>query len=341
VQKRPNFFHHIHPPKISAREARFTYTFGLGGLTLYFLLILGLTGALELLYYVPSEEEANLSLQLINLFIPYGGLIRSIHFWAAQAMVITCILHLLRIVFTGAYKPPRNFNWLIGIGLFILTLFFDFTGYGLRWDSEIAWALMVGTNLAKSIPLIGSGLYDLIVGSVAIGAPTIVRFYGWHIYGLPIFAVILISWHIFRVRRDGGISRSEEKAEAPRRISRVDLIRREVMVALIATILLLIVATLFPPSLGAKANFENLPEDATAPWFFLWIQQLLRIGSPFLMGVLIPLILILILALLPYVMDKSPKGVAIWFNREGRKVQWIVIIIGICILALTIKGALL
>jgi quinol-cytochrome oxidoreductase complex cytochrome b subunit len=340
MQKRANFFYHLHFPKISAREARFKYTFGWGGLTLLFLLVLGIIDALELLYYVPSEEEANLSLQFINLFVPFGDLIRSIHFWAVQTMVITCILHLLRVAFTGAYKPPRRFNWLIGLLLLVFILLFDFTGYDLRWDREIAWASMVGTNLIKSIPAIGAGLYDLIVGAVEIGPSTILRFYGWHINGLPIFATIFVAWHIFRVKRDGGISNSKANAETTRHISRANLIRREVLTALIATIILLIVSTLCPPSLGPKANFENLSQDATAPWFFPWIQQLLRIGPPFLMGVLIPLVLLIILALLPYVMNRRFEGTSVWFNQEGRKVQWVALIIALCILSLTLKGVL-
>ena len=340
MPERPNFFYHLHPPKIPSREGSYFYTFGLGGLSVFLFIILGITGALELLYYVPSGAEANSSLQAISLFVPYGKLIRSLHFWAAQAMVATVVLHMLRVLFTGAYKPPRSFNWLLGLSLLVVTLFFDFTGYGLRWDLDIAWALMVGTNLLKSIPFIGDTLYGVVVGGSEIGHPTIVRFYGWHIYGLSIIGIFLISWHVFRVRRDGGISSADTKSERPKNIPRSVLVRRELFVAIIASIVLLIISTFFPPSLGPKANFESLPEEAVAPWFFLWIQQLLRWGSPFLMGVLVPLAVLVTLALVPYVLDRSTQGVATWFHPAGRRAQITLILIAACILALTIIGIL-
>lgn len=339
VAKRPSFFLHLHPPTIPAREARFWYTFGLGGLSLYLFIVLTITGALELIYYVPSAAEANHSLHLINLLVPYGQLVRSLHFWAAQALVVTSILHMIRIVLSGAYKPPRRFNWLLGLGLLLAVLLFDFTGYGLRWDSDIAWALTVGTNLLKSIPVVGAGLYALVVGGPEIDHPTIVRFFGWHIYGLPLIAIFMIFWHIFRVRRDGGISRSEAKAETPRSVHRSELARREVLAALIASILLLSVAALFPPGLGPSADFANLPAEATAPWFFVWIQQMLRLGPPFLMGVFVPFVFLVTLALLPYVIDRSAQGVAIWFNAQGRWAQGITLAIVALILALTAIGA--
>jgi quinol-cytochrome oxidoreductase complex cytochrome b subunit len=340
ANKRPNFFHHLHPPKIPAREARFTYTFGLGGISLFLFIVTVITGALELIYYVPSGEDANRSLHILNLLVPYGQLIRSLHFWAAQGLVVTCVVHMLRVVLTGGYKKPRRFNWLLGVTLLILTLFFDFTGYALRWDDEISWALMVGTNLVKSIPLIGSSLYGLIVGGAEIGHPTIVRFYGWHIYGLPLLAIFIMAWHLFRVRRDGGISRSDAHPESGVKIDRATLVRREVQAMLIVSILLLGLAAFFPPSLGAQADFQNLPAEATAPWFFLWIQQLLRLGPPFQMGVLLPAGLLLLLSIIPYVFDTSQEGTGIWFNRAGRAAQMVLLVTLAFVLILTTIGAL-
>lgn len=340
MAKRPTFYHHLHPPKLPTRAARFRYTFGLGGISLLLFIILGITGALEAYYYTPSLEEANSSLQLINLLVPYGQLIRSLHYWAAQALVITSILHMLRVVLTGAYKQPRSFNWLLGLSLLVMVLLFDFTGYALRWDVDIAWALLVGTNLLKTVPVFGSGLYGLVVGGVEIGRATIVRLYGWHIYGLPILAAFITGWHIFRVRRDGGISRLASKAQGSSSISRDELVRREALAALVASILLLVLAILFPPGLSPSASFESLPQEAVAPWFFIWVQELLRLGQPFQMGIVIPTVLLAILALLPYVLDRSPQGVGRWFNQEGRLAQWTVLVMVFLLLGLTLKGVL-
>ena len=340
TRQRPSFYSHLHPPTLPAREARFRYTFGLGGISIGLLIILGITGSLELFYYIPSLEQANSSLQLINLFVPYGQFVRSLHFWSAQALVITTVLHLLRVALTGAYKPPRSFNWLLGLILLVLVLLFDFTGYALRWDEDIAWALMVATNLLKTIPRIGAGLYGLVVGSGEIGRATIVRLYGWHVFGLTIPVLFFVGWHVFRVRRDGGISRLISSVKGSPTISRVELVQREVTGALVAGILLLIITLLFPPHLGASANFENLPAEAVAPWFFIWVQQLLRLGKPFQMGVLIPFLLLTVLGLLPYTLDRNPEGVARWFNRQGRLAQLTVLLILALVLGFTLQGVL-
>ncbi len=144
-------------------------------------------------------------------------------------MVVT-ILHLLRVVFTGAYARPRRFNYLLGLGLLVLCLFLDFTGYVLRWDEGIRWALVAGTNLVRSIPLLGNVLYGMLVGGSQPGPATLVRFYAWHIFGLTLPLVLVGIWHIFRVRRDGGIAvPPPEHRQDHARISRNELVRREIL----------------------------------------------------------------------------------------------------------------
>ena len=221
-------------------------------------------------------------------------------------------------------------------------LLLDFTGYALRWDSDIAWALLVGTNLLKSIPVIGPAVYGTVVGGEELGAATVVRFYGWHIFGLalPVFAVMV--WHLFRVRRDGGISQAapDDSMPRPARISRDELVRREALAALIATIILLTLSLLFPPSIGPTGDFTRLPAEAQAPWFFSWVQELLRLGDPFLMGIVIPLTLLGLLALIPYWIDRRDEGTARWFNREGRAAQMLALAIATFVIVLIVKGTL-
>jgi len=336
--KQSSFFHHLHPVTIPERESRFRYTFGLGGLSIYLFIVLAVTGALELFYYVPSVERANTSVQTIQYLVPFGWLVRGVHYWAAQAMVVIVILHMLRVVFTGAYKRPRRFNWLLGVSLLVFVLLLTFTGLVLRWDTDIEWALLVGTNLLKSIPLIGADLYGAIVGGPDINVDTVVRFYGWHIFGLALIAFFVMVWHAFRVRRDGGISSQSNKAAQPPRISRDELVRKEALGALIVTILLLVLTLAFPPSIGPAGNFRQLTEQATAPWFFIWVQQLLRWGDALPMGLLIPIGLVIILALIPYAIDRSQTGVARWFNREGRVAQIVIMMIVVGMIVLTLLG---
>ena len=334
-KKRPNFFLHLHTPKIPKRESSFFYTFGLGGISLFLILIIGITGIFEAFYYIPSEAEANSSLQVITHLIPYGSLIRGLHFWAAQLLVGTTILHMLRVVLTGSYKPPRRFNWLLGVCILLLVLFLNFTGYGLRWDEDISWALLVGTNLLKAIPLIGEGLYSIIVGGSSLGGQTIIRFYGWHTFGLAIIAIFFIVWHIFRIRRDGGIS-SKKIVKPNKKIKREDLVKKEIIAILLVSILLILLAQFAPPGLQSAADFNNIPEEAKAPWFFVWIQQLLRSGNALLMGVIIPIVLLTLIVLIPYLLDRSSTGVGTWFNKEGRIAQIIIILIILGMAGLTI-----
>ena len=205
-RKNKSLLYNLHPPEIPAAGARFTYTFGLGGLAVLTTLITIFSGLLLMFYYVPTLEQAHASLAYIDSVVAFGGFIRSLHYWAAQAMVVIVLLHLARIVFTGGYRPPRDFNWFIGLGLLAVTLLWNFTGYTLRWDEGSIWALLVGTNLLKVIPGIGGRLYLLVVGDTALGGSALLRFYVWHVFGLTLLGGGGIVYHIWRVRVDGGIS---------------------------------------------------------------------------------------------------------------------------------------
>jgi quinol-cytochrome oxidoreductase complex cytochrome b subunit len=305
---RPSFYHHLHPPTIPAPQSRFLYTLGAGGLSIYLSLVVGITGILEMFYYIPTPDKAAQSIQSITFLVPYGAIIRNLHFWAAQLLVITILVHLIRVIFTGAYGQPRRFNYLLGFGLFIITLLINFTGYILRWDEGVHWALTTGTNLVKTIPLLGDSLYNILVGGNQPGPATLIRFYAFHVPILSTFSIILIIWHIFRIRRDGGIAvPPPQKRSHFERITRFDLVRREVLAILIASILLLLIAALFPAPLAAPISTQILQNsEAKAPWFLLWIQQLLKYGDPFIMGVLVPSLIFLIIAFMPYIFPPPP-----------------------------------
>src|SRR3989337_2384260 len=195
---RPSFFHHLHPPTIPAPQARFRYTLGSGGLSVYLILVLIVTGILEMFFYIPTPDEAAESVQTLAFLVPYGWLVRNLHYWAAQLLVVVAIIHLLRVALTGAYAPPRRFNYLLGMTLLVLSLLLDFTGYVLRWDEGVQWALVAGTNLVKSIPTLGAGLYRLAVGCTQPGPAALIRFYAWHIFGLTLGLLGVGAWHLFR-----------------------------------------------------------------------------------------------------------------------------------------------
>ncbi len=333
--RRPSFYAHIHPPTIPAREASFAYTFGLGGISLLLLFVVGVTGILEMFFYVPTTEGAYESVQLITHLAPYGWLLRNMHFWGGQLMVGTVILHMARVVLSGGYKA-RRLNWLIGVGLLLLTLFLDFTGYVLRWDQDTSWALMVGTNLLKEIPGLGSALYRFTVGGRGIGGPALLRFFTWHVFGLVLPALVLVVWHLFRVRRDGGISHRERTP----RIRREELIKIELTAAGMVMLGLIGLSLLVDAPLGPPANPSAFATDPQAPWFFIWIQELLRFMPPFIAGILIPLTVLGLLAILPYSLDRQTEGLGQWFNRPGQLAQYFFVTLLIAVTVLTVRGLL-
>ncbi|HTP09056.1 MAG TPA: cytochrome b N-terminal domain-containing protein [Anaerolineae bacterium] len=332
---RPNFFYHLHPPTVPQREGSFRYTFGLGGISVLLFLVLAATGLLLTFFYIPTPDRAADSIQIITYQVPFGWLVRNLHYWAAQWMVIVVALHMLRVIFTGAYKLPRQTNYIIGIALLVGTLLLNFTGYVLRWDDGTHWALVVGTNLVKSIPVIGDTLYQIIVGGSQIGEATTVRFYGWHLFGLAIPALILIVWHAFKVRRDGGISHRQRGGDHAPRIDRGQLVRTETAAALIVLAALIFISIVLPAPIGPTTDLPVPAAEVQAPWFFLWVQALLRSLSPFVAGVLIPIGLLALLILIPYLIDRSRDGIAVWFNRAGRVAQIVAIAIFVGLVVLT------
>ncbi|HSA99495.1 MAG TPA: cytochrome b N-terminal domain-containing protein, partial [Anaerolineales bacterium] len=284
-------------------------------------------------------EHAAVSVEVITSLVPFGALTRNLHFWSAQALMIVVSVHLLRVVLTGAYARRRKLNYLIGLGMLVLVLLLDFTGYVLRWDEGIRWALIVGTNLLKTIPWIGDSLYQLAVGGPQPALSSVERFYTWHIFVLTLVMIILGAWHIFRVRRDGGVAvPPPDQRTDQARISRFDLVRREVLVMLIAGVALLFISVLFPapierPITQTIVNIEN----ARAPWFFLWVQQLLKFGDPFLWGVALPVLLLIVLAVLPYVLPQTGENeFGRWFPSGNRLAQILMILITLALLILTL-----
>lgn len=220
-----NVFLHLHPSKLRRHGLTVRYTWCAGGLTFFFFLVTVVTGVLLMFYYRPVAEYAYSDMKYFQFDIPFGMVTRNMHRWAAHAMVIMVMLHMFRVFMTGSYKPPREFNWVVGVLLLTLTLLLSFTGYLLPWDQLSIWAVTVGTNMARATPLLGNegplaeqmnaltGLitprYDarsLLTAGTVVGAPTLLRFYVLHCIFIPIVAALLMIVHFWRVRKDGGLS---------------------------------------------------------------------------------------------------------------------------------------
>jgi len=215
-----NVFLHLHPVKVRRHALAIPYTWCMGGLSFFLFLVLTLTGTLLMFYYRPTTEWAYSDIKDLETVVIFGQLLRNMHRWAAHGMVITVFLHMIRVFYTGSYKPPREFNWVVGTLLFFFTIFLSYTGYLLPWDQLAIWAVTVGTNMARATPLLGNegpfgpqlGMtprYDaraLLTAGTVVGSPTLLRFYVLHCIFIPIIASILMILHFWRIRKDGGIS---------------------------------------------------------------------------------------------------------------------------------------
>jgi quinol-cytochrome oxidoreductase complex cytochrome b subunit len=223
-----SFLLHIQPAKIEKNALRFTYTFGLGLMSFYLFLILTVTGIFLMFFYVPSTEQAYNRMLDLRSSVSFGMILRGMHFWSANAMIAFVFFHMCRVFYTGAYKPPREFNWVIGVLLFVLTLVLGFTGYLLPWDQLAFWAITVGANIAgkadwitdrlaliPGVPNLHAGIItkNMLLGGDTVGQEALIRFYTLHVALLPTILGCLIIGHFWRIRKDGGISSPKESPE--------------------------------------------------------------------------------------------------------------------------------
>ena len=198
-----SLFLHLHPGRITRQALTFRYTFGLGGTSFFMFILLTITGIVLMFYYIPAVPEAYFSVEELHTSVAFGQFFRNIHRWAAHAMVLLVFLHMVRVFYTGAYKPPRQFNWVIGVVLLVLTFLMSFTGYLLPWDQLAYWAVTVGTNMAGATPFIGDKLKFLLLGGYDINQNTLIRWYTLHVFALPLVAAVFMGMHFWRVRKDG------------------------------------------------------------------------------------------------------------------------------------------
>lgn len=203
-----NVFLHLHPTKTRRRNLEFSSTYFLGGASLICFVILVLTGLLLMLYYHPSVPNAYDDMKELEFVVSNGVFLRNLHRWAAHAMVFTVFFHLLRVFFHRAFRPPREFNWVVGVVLLLLTLLLSYTGYLLPWDQLSYWGVSVGTNMVQAMPVLGSRIRYLLLGGTIVGENALLRFYVLHCVLLPLALTAGVAVHLWRVRKDGGVAGS-------------------------------------------------------------------------------------------------------------------------------------
>jgi len=362
-----NFLLHWFPNRVSIRSLSWGYSFWLGTVSFALFLILCVTGVALMFFYIPSVEKAYWSVKDIEFAISFGGFLRALHRVAAHLMVGVVFIHMFRVFYTNAYKKGtfkksvRSFNWILGVILLVLTLLLSFTGYLLPWDQLAFWAITVGTSIASAIPLVGSSIREFILGGTIIGQNTLIRFYVLHVFFLPLALFLITVWHMWRVRKDGGLAAMERVREEGETIETTDiekninksyalmgiakgtsvhiydrqilnsknslessphLIRRLAIVVIFTLLIASALAMILGAPLEEPANPALTPNPAKAPWYFLGLQELVSY-SALIGGVLIPGLTVLGLMLIP-LMDKENRNVGRWLNGAS-ELKWMAI----------------
>ena len=315
---------HLHPTTIPVPALRFTYTWGLGGISTVLAFLLGFTGLLLMFRYDANVGSAYHSIQLLEAQVVFGALIRAVHHWSANLLVVISFLHLVRVFATGGYKRGRTMNWLVGVVLFVIILAFNFTGYLLPWDQLAYWAITVSTSLLSYIPLIGDLLRNFFLGGADVGQSTLRNFYAIHVALLPVLLVGAVSYHFWKIRKNGGISQPERhNGSAAERLTTIpNLVQREFAVGAIVIVVVLLFSMFTPAPLAGIADPVHSPNPAKAAWYFMGLQELL-LHMDALAAIGVVGIVLLAMFSIPY-LDRRGSDIGIYFRSKKGKIAALV-----------------
>ena len=331
---------HFRPTQLPEKTLRFSHTFGLGGMSLVLILLLFATGILMMFVYEPSPDGAYASITGLQDDVLFGRLVRNTHHWSANILVGVALLHLLRVFLTGGYHGPRQFNWVVGLGLLLFILVANFTGYLLPWDQLSYWAVTISTAMLIYVPWIGEWLQQLARGGPEISAATLIGFYTIHTTVVPALLIVFAALHFWRVRKAKGVVVPRKEGEAaedkPENVLFLPhLLTREVAVACTLVAVVLLVAVFFDAPLGAEANPGMSPNPAKAPWYVLGFQELLLHFHPVIAVVVVPLAAAFFFAMLPYFRYRDVSGV--WMmSAVGRRSGVAAVAVGLVVTPLLI-----
>jgi quinol-cytochrome oxidoreductase complex cytochrome b subunit len=332
---------HFRPKVVQERTLRFSLTWGLGGMAVVLVVLLFATGMMLKFVYQPVPDRAYESVLHLQNDVVFGQLIRNIHHWSANILLIVVFLHFLRVFFTGAFHPPRQFNWIIGLTMFVLISGSNFTGYLLPWDQLAFWAVTICTAMLEYIPVIGGGLKQIILGGTDMGPATLSNFFAIHTAVIPACLIILLPFHFWRVRKAGGLVVPRTPDENPANKGEMvptipNLILRELVVAAVLIGFIMLLSMVYDAPFGARANPGLSPNPTKAPWYFAGFQELLLHIHPLFAFAVMPLIIAGILTLLPYLRyDENSAGV--WFaSHRGRRMALVAVLIALILTPLGI-----
>ncbi len=297
-----SFFEHLHAPRVRLASLRFRATLFGGLLSTALFVILTITGVLLMYVYVPSEEGAWASIQVLEERVRYGRMLRALHNWTAQAMVVTVVLHLFSLAWRGAFERGKAANWWVGVLLFFLTVALSYTGYLLPWDQLAFWAITVGANMAASAPVVGGAVKHALLGSDTITGTTLLRFYVHHCITLPLIFAGLLGVHLYRIRRDGGLTLSPAavtRGGGMKTKARGAILRWELWLTLLVTLLAVLLSFVAPIPLGPEADPLVTPNPMKAPWYLVGLQELLHFHPAFFVTYVVTGAFVLFLLAMP------------------------------------------
>jgi quinol-cytochrome oxidoreductase complex cytochrome b subunit len=283
-----------------------------------------MTGILLKFAYVPVPAQAYDSITRLQQEVLFGYFVRNIHFWSANFLVIVMFLHTLRVFFTGAFHAPRQITWATGLGLFILVLASNFTGYLLPWDQLAYWATTISIGMLKYVPGAGGWLENTIRGGPEMGPATLRIFFAVHTAVLPFVIVLFMAFHFWRVRKAGGLvvpgpTGGRDEDRQVRQPTVPNLLWREAVVALVVIAFVFMVSVFFNAPLGAPANPGFSPNPTKAPWYFAGVQEMLMHFDPSFAVFAVPILVILTLLLMPYMHYQEPTRGVWFFSEKGRR----------------------
>jgi quinol-cytochrome oxidoreductase complex cytochrome b subunit len=316
-----NLLLHFRPAVVPERTLRLSLTWGLGGAATVLLFLLFGTGLLLKFVFEPFPDRAYDSILYLQAQVPFGQLIRNLHRWSGNLLVLAAFLHLLRVFYTGAIDPPRRLNWLIGVALFAGVLLSNFTGYLLPWDQIAFWAVTISSSMLDYLPGVGSVLKAWVLGGPEPGSATLMNFYVLHTAVLPALLIFVLPFHFWRVRKAHGLVVPRSPDEPPgtglQTVNAMPhLIVREVSATLILLAGLLIFSMLVNAPLAEPANPGLSPNPTKAPWYFMGLQELLLHFHPVFSVFVIPALLLAGVLLLPWLVRDSGQA-GVWF-QSGR-----------------------
>lgn len=319
---------HFRPTTAPASTLRFTLSWGLGGMAVVLVLLQLATGILLKFAYVPVPAQAYASITALQDQVLFGAFVRNVHHWSANLLVLVIFLHLLRVFFTGAIHTPRQFNWVIGLGLLLLVLVSNFTGYLLPWDQLAYWGTTICIGMLEYVPAVGPWVQRMIRGGTEIGPDTLRIFFATHTTVLPFLLVTLMAFHFWRVRKAGGLvvprSVEEDTSEPSERVLTMpDLLMRETVVALLVVAAVFSLSALVDAPLGNPANPGLSPNPTKAPWYFAGLQEMLLHFHPAFAVFVLPVLLLAACLLLPY-LDYGEASRGVWFaSPRGRRTAFL------------------